>query len=115
MAPNTIPIPALLHVDALARQVRDRYRLQPQGNLLLGRDHERGEEASSEGAEAGETRAYDGDVGFDDPGETVSCRSGWKKGQEGNIQPKVADAIPVKEVVLVKVLEREDQPEDADA
>lgn len=83
MAPNTIPIPALLHVDALARQVSDRYRFQPQGNLLLGRDHERGEEASSEGAEAGETRAYDGDVGFDDPGETVSCRSGWKKGQEG--------------------------------
>lgn len=38
-----------------------------------------------------------------------------KRGKRENIQPKVADAIPVKEVVLVKVLEREDQPEDADA
>lgn len=38
-----------------------------------------------------------------------------KRGKRENIQPKVADAIPVKEVVLVKVLEREDQSEDADA
>ena len=33
----------------------------------------------------------------------------------GNIQPEVADAIPVQEVVLVKVLKREHQPENADA
>lgn len=38
-----------------------------------------------------------------------------KRGKWENIQPKVADTIPVKEVVLVKVLKREDQPEDADA
>lgn len=118
MAPGTIPAPGLLFVDTLSRQMRDRYRLQPQRDLLLRRDHERGEESRGEGAEAGETGADDGDVRFDDPRWWGSSQLRlWleERGKRENIQPEIADAIPVKEVVLVKVLERKDQPEDADA